>query len=38
MSSISDDETNVMLLRKIDSGNYIVWAGDIDSIVNIVTK
>ena len=36
MTSVADNEANVVLLGKVNSSNHIVSRGDIDRIVNVV--
>lgn len=36
MTSVADDEANVILLGEIDGSNYIVGRGNIDRIVDVV--
>lgn len=36
MTSVADDEANVVLLGKVDGSNHIVGRGNIDSIVDVV--
>ena len=36
MAGVTDDETDVVLLGKVDSSNDIVGRRDIDGVVNVV--